>query len=454
MRNFLSKNIILLAESLDKPLYLVGGAVRNFLIDRSISKDIDLSGSIASEQFVLALDKCGLKVSATYPRTGTVMFKDGIYNCEYTCFRREEYSGGGHTPTSVEWTDDILEDALRRDFKCNAVYYDIKGQKFIDPLGGINDIENKTLDTVKEPDKVFCADGLRLMRLARFCGELDFNPTDKVLVGAKKFRDNILDISKERIFCELKLILTADKKYPFSNKFGHYKALKILDEIRVLDNIIPELTLGRGMEQRKDYHKFDVLEHVLKSVMYGDQKVRLALLLHDVGKPYCFNRDGNFHKHHVEGVAIAEKVLKRLGADNKTISQVKFLVKEHMVDMDCAMKEVKVKRFIQKNHQYLEQLFMVKQADFTASLESAEIAPTIVKWTKIYQKMKEDGTPFSLNQLNIRATDLIEIGYKNQKIKEELNALFDFALQNPNKNNYQILMDKARCDFLNDKRSF
>ena len=125
-----------------------------------------------------------------------------------------------------------------------------------------------------------------------------------------------------------------------------------------------------------------------------------------------------------------------------------------MVDMDCAMKEVKVKRFIQKNHQYLEQLFMVKQADFTASLESAEIAPTIVKWTKIYQKMKEDGTPFSLNQLNIRATDLIEIGYKNQKIKEELNALFDFALQNPNKNNYQILMDKARCDFLNDKRSF
>ena len=106
----------MLAESLDKPLYLVGGAVRNFLIDRLISKDIDLSGSIPSEQFVLALEKCDLKVSATYPRTGTVMFKDGIYNCEYTCFRREEYSGGGHTPISVEWTDDILEDALRRDF--------------------------------------------------------------------------------------------------------------------------------------------------------------------------------------------------------------------------------------------------------------------------------------------------------------------------------------------------
>ena len=441
----------MVAESLDKPLYLVGGSVRNFIIDRSISKDIDLAGCIPVEQFCLALQKNGLKLSATYPRTGTVMFKDGNYNCEYTCFRREQYSGGGHSPTSVEWTDDIYEDALRRDFKCNAVYYHIKDQKFVDPLGGIKDIENKTLDTVKQPDKVFCADGLRLMRLARFCGELDFNPTDEVIARAREFSDNILEISKERIFCELKMILNTDKKYPFSNKFGHYKALKVLDEIRVLDKMIPELTLGRGMEQRKDYHKFDVLEHTLKSVMYGDEKVRLALLLHDVGKPYCFNRDGNFHKHHVEGVAIAERVLKRLGADNKTISQVSFLVKEHMVDMDCAMKESKVKRFIQNNHQWLEQLFMVKQADFTASLEKNETSPTIVKWTRIYNEMKKSGTPFSFKQLKISVQELIEIGYKNQNIKKELKELFDYVGQEPDKNDNVILVNKAKNDFLRQK---
>ena len=444
----------MLAESLDKPLYLVGGAVRNFIIDRSIPSDIDLAGCISVEQFLLALEKSGLKVSAIYPRTGTVMFKDGIYNCEYTCFRREKYSGGGHNPNSVEWTDDICEDALRRDFKCNAVYYDIKGQKFVDPLGGISDIENKRLDTVKEPDKVFCSDGLRLMRLARFCGELDFNPTEQVVCGARKFSHNILDISKERIYSELKLILQSDKKYPFSNKFGHYKALKILDEIRVLDRIIPELTEGRGMEQRKDYHKFDVLEHSLRSVMYADSAVRLVMLLHDVGKPFCFNRDGNFYQHHVEGVKIVQSVLKRLGADNKAIKQAVFLIKEHMIDMDCNMKEAKVRRFIQNNHEWLEQLFMVKQADAMASLEKEEIAPTIVKWTKIYQKMKEDGTPFSLNELKISATDLIEIGYKNQNIKNKLKELFDFVGQNPDKNDNAILINKAKNELLKDKGAY
>ena len=306
MNKILPKNLISLAKEFDKPLYLVGGAVRNYLIDHSLSSDLDICAAIPMEQFVEGAKNCGFIISATYKRTGTVLFVDKNNHYEYTTFRKERYVGGVHTPEYTEFTEDITEDAKRRDFKCNAIYYDIKNQQIIDVLGGVEDIKNKRLDTVQEPDKVFCSDGLRLMRLARFTGELNFKPTDSVIEGARKYSDNILDISPERIYAELKLILGSDSKYPFSDPMGHYNALKVLDETRVLDKIIPELTAGRGMAQRADFHKFDVLEHSLKSVLYSKKEIRLGALLHDIGKPFCFLKNGRYHGHADEGEKIAK----------------------------------------------------------------------------------------------------------------------------------------------------
>ena len=91
-----------------KPLYVVGGAVRNYLIDGSLSTDIDLAGAIPTGQFISALNDFGIKESAVYPRTGTVMFSDGTYHYEYTAFRRDKYVGGEHDPEQVEFTEDIL----------------------------------------------------------------------------------------------------------------------------------------------------------------------------------------------------------------------------------------------------------------------------------------------------------------------------------------------------------
>lgn len=447
MKNFLPKNLILLAESLSKPLYIVGGATRNFLIDRSLSHDIDLASNISSEHMIKALSDLNIKVLATYPRTNTVMFNIGIYNCEYTCFRKEKYSGGAHVPISTEPTDNMLEDALRRDFKCNAIYYDIVKGEFIDPLNGIKDVNEKTLDTVCPPDEVFKADGLRLMRLARFVGELNFKPTYEVIESAKKFADNILDISPERIFAELKMIIHSDMKYAFSDPLGHYNGLKVLDHTRVLDRIIPELSEGRGMVQRADFHKYDVLEHSLRTLMHSSPKIRLGALFHDIGKPFCFKRDGYYYHHFEEGERIAERVLKRLKADKETINQVKFLVKEHMQDLDCSMKENKVRKFIVKNHERLDQLLMIKQADFRASLEIDSTAPTLLKWNKIYKKMQEDGTPFSQKELKISSADLIEIGYKSERIGKELKVLFDYAILNPQNNDREHLITKAKKDY-------
>ena len=181
--------------------------MRNFLIDGSISEDIDLGAAISPEELATYLGAHNFNVSAEYKRTGTLVFSDGERKYEYTAFRKESYVGGEHVPFITQPTDSLEEDALRRDFKCNAIYYDLKNQKYEDPLDGINDVKHKVIDTVTTPYKVFANDGLRLMRLARFSGELNFKPTNEVLVYASKFAKNIKEISNERIFAELKMIL-------------------------------------------------------------------------------------------------------------------------------------------------------------------------------------------------------------------------------------------------------
>ncbi len=449
MRKIFAQNLICLAEMLENPLYAVGGLVRNYLLAEYLSEDVDLAAGITVDELIPYLTKAGFEIVAEYKRTGTVVFTDGVNRYEYTAFRKEKYIGGEHIPSVTEFTEDIREDALRRDFKCNAIYYDIKNGKIVDPLGGVQDVENRVLDTVTLPEKVFSNDGLRLMRLARFSGELNFKPTQEVMLAAKKYAKNIKAISPERIYAELIKILQADGKYPFSDPQGHYNGLKILDQTTVLDGIFPELTDGRNMVQRADFHKYDVLEHSLRSALYADKSVRLASLLHDIGKPFCFRRDGYYYHHFEEGEKIVEKALKRLRADSDTIKKVKFLVREHMVDLDCSMKENKVRRFIVKNKNTLNELLLVKQADFRASLERDDKAPTLIKWGRILDKMDKDGTPFTLKELKISSADLMKIGYAREGIGKELNKLWDYAVINPQDNQTDILLNMAKKDFKN-----
>ena len=444
-----SKNLISLAKSLDKPLYAVGGVVRNFLIDGSFSVDVDLASANTAEQLIEKLGDFGFDVLAEYKRTGTVVFSDKNQKYEYTSFRRESYlSGGAHTPDKVEYTSDMKEDALRRDFTCNALYCDVITGEIFDPLGkGVADVEEKRLDTVTDPEKVFCSDGLRLMRLARFSAELDFTPTEDVLNSAKMYADNIKDISPERIYAELNKILCADERYPFSNKAGHYQGIKILDQTRVLDRIFPDLAKGRGMAQRADYHNFDVLEHGLKCLLYAPKNIRLAALLHDVGKAECMEVDKNFYRHAEVGERKAITALKRLKADKKTIEQVAFLTKWHMLDMDGKMREQKLRLFFVKNARYFEDLLSIKQADYKACKEQEGTAKTVEKWLALMDKMKGDGTPFSLKDLKISANDLMEIGYRGKEIGKELSSLFDFAVCNAKENERERLLNRAKKDY-------
>lgn len=437
-----NQNLIRLANQLTAPLYAVGGYVRNFLIDQSISSDVDLCSSVDRDCLCRALEKTGFKIIAEYPRTRTVLFTDGNQKYEFTAMRIDGYTGGGHKPIVTEYTSDINQDALRRDFKCNAVYYDIKNQKIIDPLNGVEDIKNKVLDTVKDPDQVFKNDGLRLMRLARFCGELGFAPTKQVLQSANKYADNILEIAPERIAEELKRILSSDARYSFSDKKGHYTALKVLDTTRVLDRIIPELTLGRNINQRKDYHKYDVLEHTLKAVEYAHPTVRLSALMHDVAKPKLFLEQGNFYGHDVAGEQLAKTVLRRLKFDNETIDSIAKLTRWHMIDMDLKLRQNKLRKFIVDNYFMLDQLLKLKQADFSASLDNFEVCPTVQKWQQEIKTMKAEKVPFTPKDLLVTAKDVMDAGFKGKEIGKVLSELFYQVVYNPKLNEKERLLRK------------
>ena len=119
-----------------------------------------------------------------------------------------------------------------------------------------------------------------------------------------------------------------------------------------------------------------------------------------------------------------------------------------MVDLDCSVKESKVRLFIVKNQNILKQLMCVKQADFRASLETHDVAPTLIKWDRIYKKMRIDGTPFSLKELKINAKELMGLGYKGEKLGKELNKLWGSVVVSPQKNDKNLLLEIAKKDLI------
>lgn len=422
MQAVLPEKLKSLAAALGKPLYVVGGACRDYLAGLSVAcGDLDICAPIAADEVCAAAKEAGFTVSAVYKNTGTVLMSADGQDYEFTSFRTDRYVRGKHSPVEVFFTDDIAIDARRRDFKCNAVYYDIAEQKFVDPLGGTEDIKNKRITTVVDAGKVFGEDGLRLMRLCRIAAQVGFTPTEECVDGARKNCALIDDIAAERIGTELNAILTADLKYGVEG--AQYEGLKLLRETGVLAWILPELALGDKMYQREDFHSHDVLEHTLRCVLYAPPQIRLAALLHDVGKPYCKLNFGKFARHEEEGAIIAENICKRLRVSSKLTARVCELVRWHMYDLSGAASENKVRKFIVNNPAIFDDLLLLKQADFSACKDDLSPAPCVVKWQGILKKMQSEGVPLTLKELKVRGDELIDAGICPDETAKTLKML-------------------------------
>ena len=435
-----------LANACKSPLYLVGGAVRDTLAGLTLQRgslDLDICSPMPFDEFLSIAEGCHFTAKSVFKNTGTVKLLDEVGNeYEYCSFRSDKYVRGNHVPVETFFTDDIQLDARRRDFTANAVYYDIQKGEIVDPLDGVSAIQEKRLTTVADSDKVFGEDGLRLMRLARQAACLGFIPDNACLLGATKNAELIDDISPERIFTELTQLLSADEKYGQTD--GVYRGLKLLDDTGVLARIFPELALGKGMAQRADFHKYDVLEHSIRAAAYAKKEVRLAALLHDVGKPICALRDGSSHNHPQDGAVIAKEILGRLKAPKKDIQRIPALVEWHMYDFDCKTKESKLRRFFVAHLDVLDDLLLLKQADFSACMDDVSPAPTCVRWTELIKKMQKENVPFTQKQLALSGKDLLDAGFPAPQLSTLLQKLLTYAATHPSENNKRRLLKMAQ----------
>lgn len=403
--------LISLAKALSwyAPLYQVGGCVRDEVMGLERS-DIDVCSQLEVKDVKKALLNTDFVVSDRNLRMGTVHISSGKFVCEYTTFRTDSYdkASGKHSPESVEFTTDMMLDARRRDFKCNALYKDILSGEIVDVLGGLDDIKNGVISTADNPDVVFEADGLRILRLVRFASELGFEIEQKTFESAKKNAWRVKDIAVERISEELEKIFVSDTRHPeLGLKNAHVKGIKLLDDLGLVDLLLPELSALKGLEQNKKYHLYDAYKHSLKAYEYAPPHLRFCALLHDIGKAECVKKYGNMHGHERVGADMARSIAHRFRLSNNETYRLCKVIALHMTDINGNMSENKLRRLIAENIDVMEDVVLVMLADARASNEQ------VIEQNRIgnmLSSMREEGVPFSIKDLKISGNDLVEMG--------------------------------------------
>lgn len=343
--------------------YLVGGSVRDLLMEREI-KDIDITTNVTPEQIIEVAKQNNLKYIETGIKHGTVTIIYSDIPMEVTTFRIDKDCDGRHC--NVEFVKTLKEDLSRRDFTINAMAIDIN-RNLIDLFNGQQDIENKMIRTVGNPELRFEEDKLRALRAIRFATTLDFYIADKTFDEITKV--NLDSISKERIRDEFTKILLSHKRI-----YG----LKLLDATGLLNQILPEIISLKGITQAELHHpEKDVFVHTMLSLddlSNNEENPSLELvlgtLLHDIGKPLTRSFESeteiHFYEHEKVGSEIAEAVLRRLKFPLYTIDKVTWLVANHMrIYHFSEMKKSKKVSLIE--NEYFPDLLRLAIADINGS---------------------------------------------------------------------------------------
>ena len=264
----ISEDLKKLAKILPKPLYIVGGYIRNILLGLRCD-DIDLCSELDVEQIekLLKNSEFSVKIKSKSLGSALIGYGDNVY--EYTTLRRDFYTKDGkHMPERVEFIDDIKEDAKRRDFTCNALYYDITNEKLYDFYNGVEDIKKKILRTVETPESVLASDGVRILRMFRFQCELNFKIEKNTLAVALKNINNLRDIAGDRVIYEITRILHSPQKYPGYTKPNAYmKALNQFNKAGLwpifgIDSPKIKFNMVKKVEHKSQGFLIDVIDTV------------------------------------------------------------------------------------------------------------------------------------------------------------------------------------------------
>ncbi|MBR5226663.1 MAG: CCA tRNA nucleotidyltransferase [Clostridia bacterium] len=235
MKIYVSKNLKELSSLFAEQakLFIVGGYVRNSLLGFR-ETDVDLASSLTPEKVISLLKDTKFEVLEKSQTIGYVNIKVENEVYEYTAFRKDNYyRGGTHKVQSVSYVEDLRQDAMRRDFTINALYYDIETEKIVDIYSGLLDLKNRVVRTVEVPGYVLAHDGTRILRMIRLASELNFKIDFATLVTAKKFAHLLHDVSAQRKYQELQNILKASTRYPTSQKNAHIRGLGYFNDLRL-----------------------------------------------------------------------------------------------------------------------------------------------------------------------------------------------------------------------------
>jgi len=446
------REIQIIIEKLEKSgfeAYIVGGCVRDFLLKKT-PKDWDITTDTKPEEIQKIFPKSFYNNKFG---TVTVINKDTkdetLKNIEITTYRIEaKYSDKRH-PDKIEFTLRLEDDLARRDFTINAMaikitnyQLPITNYQIIDLFSGQEDLKNKIIRAVGDPNKRFNEDALRMLRAVRFSSELDFEIEKNTFKAIKKNSELLKLISQERIRDELKKIILSGKPS---------EGIELLRKSGLLKYIIPELELGVGVSQNR-HHIYTIYEHCLLSLKYCPSKkleTRLAALLHDIAKPQTkagVGPNSTFYNHDFLGAKFSRRILKRLKFPGKIVDKVSLLVKNHMFYYNVdEVSEAGVRRLIRRTgKENLKDLMDLRIADRLGSGVPKAKPYKLRHLEYLIEKVSKD--PISPKMLKVNGRDIMKILdiSPSPKIGAILKVLLSEAIEDPAKNTKEYLEKRVK----------
>lgn len=424
--------------------FLVGGCVRDHFMSL-IPKDYDITTNATPEQIIAIFGEDQTFYDNAFGTVGVKTDSEESYLkiIEVTPYRLESgYSDNRH-PDEVRFSQKIEDDLSRRDFTINAIAYSPSKGQFIDLFEGIKDIQEKRIKTVGNPDIRFKEDALRLLRAIRFAAQLGFAIETETFNSIFVNHETLTNVSRERIRDEFTKLINSEN--PSVGIF-------LLLQSKLLRFISKDLVKAVDVSQNKGAHKYDVFEHLVRSLQYAaDQnfsfEVRMAALFHDVAKPHT-KRESNgkttFFGHEVVGERVTRITLEELKFSRETIEYISMLVRWHMFFSDPdKITLTAVRRMLARVGEIaMWDLIKLRQCDRIGSGRPNANPYRLRKYVSMVEEALK--APVSLKMLKVDGVLLMKQGFApGKQLGNVLYALFDEVLEDPNKNTQEYLVTRA-----------
>lgn len=412
---------------------LVGGCVRDSLLSIPLH-DYDAATSAMPEEIKYACS--AFHCVETGIKHGTItVISDGL-PVEVTTFRQESGYSDHRRPDKVEFTDRLTEDLARRDFTVNAIAWEPEG--ITDPFGGQEDLKNRLIRCVGDPDRRFEEDALRVIRGLRLAAQLKFDLHPNTAAAIHRHGAELSLVAWERISAEFVRLLCSPG------------AIQILSDFpEIVAQIIPELKDSMGFNQKNAHHIYDVYTHSLKTLenVPPVPTLRLAALLHDVGKPSVFSMgedgQGHFYNHVPKSVELAETALHRLRLDKTTCTKVLTLIERHHLPVEIS--ERWAGKWLSKlGEETFFDLLALKRADALACAPHPGEENILDEVEAIARNLLTRSPCLTLKDLAINGRDAMAAGLRGREIGQQLNFLLEQVAEGLLPNDRAVLLQHLK----------